>query len=191
MDEPIDKAATPGGTPEGTPAPPQDSGSSPDTTAGPPVTPASPSETPGAAAPERSAPRPSPASNEPIYWATGRRKTAVARVRLRRGTGRILVNGRTVEDFFPVAQRAHEAVAPLVVTETRGQFDIWANVRGGGLTGQAGAVSLGVARALRAYDIAHDKPLRDCGLLTRDARMAERKKYGQRGARRRFQFSKR
>jgi len=171
--------------------PPVDDGGTTDATADAPEATADATLTAADAPSPAPAPRKASSSSEPIYWATGRRKTAVARVRLRRGTGQVLVNGRTVESFFPVEQRAREALAPLVVTETSGQFDIWANVRGGGLTGQSGAVSLGIARALRAYELSHDKTLRDSGLLTRDARMAERKKYGRRGARRRFQFSKR
>jgi small subunit ribosomal protein S9 len=136
-------------------------------------------------------PRSAPSGGEPIYYATGRRKRSVARVRLRRGTGEIRVNERPYKEFFPVEMRWREAISPFLQTQTLGQFDAWVNVSGGGITGQAGAMSLGVARALRAYDLNFDKPLRENGLLTRDSRMTERKKYGQKGARRRFQFSKR
>ena len=124
-------------------------------------------------------------------WGTGRRKRAVARVRIRPGSGKILINKRQVAEFFPAEQDQNSVVAPLQVVNMLTSWDVWANVGGGGTTGQAGAVEMGLARALfRAMpELEHD--LRDSRLLTRDARMKERKKYGQRGARRRFQFSKR
>ncbi len=125
------------------------------------------------------------------YWGTGRRKTAVARVRIRPGDGKFLVNGREIDAYFPEDRDRKDVTAPLKATSTFGKFDVFANVKGGGPSGQAGAVLLGVARALRKADSTLEHTLRDGGYLTRDSRMVERKKYGQRGARRRFQFSKR
>lgn len=122
---------------------------------------------------------------------TGRRKSSVARVRISPGAGTLQVNGRTFEDYFPRETIRRIAVRPLQVTETVGKYDVWANVNGGGLTGQAGAVSLGLARALKTADPETKVALSRDGLLTRDSRMKERKKYGQPGARKRFQFSKR
>ena len=125
------------------------------------------------------------------FWGTGRRKTARARVRLRPGTGTITVNGRSVEDYFQTDRDRTEAVRPLKVTEMGEQFDVVVDCQGGGLTGQAGAMLLGLARALHAADGEVEPLLRAEGLLTRDSRMRERKKYGQKGARASFQFSKR
>ncbi len=125
------------------------------------------------------------------YYGTGRRKEATARVFLRPGTGVIRVNKRNFEDYFPQATLRMMIERPLEVTETKGKFDILANIRGGGLSGQAGALRLGIARALLEYDAALRPRLKAEGLLTRDAREVERKKYGQKGARARFQFSKR
>jgi len=125
------------------------------------------------------------------WWGTGRRKTAVARVRLRPGSGEFKINGRKIEEFFTEPRDRADAVAPLTVTQLTGKMDVMVNVKGGGYMGQAGAVRLGVARALRVYDTTLEDALRDHGYLTRDGREVERKKYGQRGARRRFQFSKR
>ncbi len=122
---------------------------------------------------------------------TGRRKSSVARVRIRPGAGTLQINGRTFEDYFPRETIRRIAVRPLQVTETVGKYDVWANVSGGGLTGQAGALSLGLARALKIADPETKAALSRDGLLTRDSRMKERKKYGQPGARKRFQFSKR
>ncbi len=127
----------------------------------------------------------------PEYWATGRRKTAVARVRLLPGTGRILVNGRPFEEYFPSETQRVLATQPLTVTGTAGKFDVRVNVSGGGLSGQAGAIRHGIARALLACDASLRPTLRAEGLLTRDPRKKERKKYGQPGARKRFQYSKR
>jgi len=121
----------------------------------------------------------------------GRRKTAVARVRIKSGSGSFLVNGRTVEEFFPTLRDLNEARAPLSLLEATETYDISANVQGGGPHGQAGALSLGVARALKNANPAIFERLRQGGFLTRDERMKERKKYGRRGARRGFQFSKR
>ncbi|MBK9119674.1 MAG: 30S ribosomal protein S9 [Phycisphaerales bacterium] len=125
------------------------------------------------------------------HLGTGRRKTSVARVRLQPGSGKFLVNGRDVEQYFTEPQDRTDAVAPLDLTGARRNWDVLVNANGGGHTGQAGAVRLGLARAVvKAY--AHlESSLRDAGFLTRDAREVERKKYGRRKARRRFQFSKR
>jgi small subunit ribosomal protein S9 len=131
------------------------------------------------------------AVNNPYIWGTGRRKTSAARVRIKPGTGKFLINGKEFEQFFVTADTRRQAQMPLVVTETRNNFDIWVNVAGGGITGQAGAVSLGVARALLTDNANFDKVLREHGLLTRDSREVERKKYGRHKARRSTQFSKR
>jgi small subunit ribosomal protein S9 len=124
-------------------------------------------------------------------WGTGRRKSAVARVRLRRGTGHIIINRRGFENYFTEEKDRNAIMAPFKLTKTTSKFDCFANVSGGGFTGQAGAVVLGIARALRKYDDSLGPLLRENGLLTRDSRMKERKKYGRRGARRSFQYSKR
>ncbi len=121
----------------------------------------------------------------------GRRKTAVARVRIKPGTGSYLVNGRPVTEFFPTLRDLNEARGPLGLLETPDSYDVLANVGGGGPHGQAGALSLGIARALKVANPALFERLRQGGFLTRDPRMRERKKYGKRGARRGFQFSKR
>ncbi len=121
----------------------------------------------------------------------GRRKTAVARVRLVPGSGNFLVNGRPVGEFFRTLRDINEARAPLALLETPDTYDIRASVHGGGPHGQAGALQLGVARALKEANPVLFERLREKGYLTRDARMKERKKYGRRGARRGFQFSKR
>jgi small subunit ribosomal protein S9 len=125
------------------------------------------------------------------YYGTGRRKTSVARVFLRVGQGRILVNRRPFEDYFPRESLRLLVAQPLELTGTTAQLDVLANVRGGGLAGQAGAVRHGIARALLAFDEKLRTQLKRAGFLTRDPRMKERKKYGQPGARKRFQFSKR
>jgi len=122
---------------------------------------------------------------------TGRRKEAVARVRLLPGTGTIAVNGRPVEDYFPREAWHMNIKAPLLLTHELGKYNVVANVAGGGLNGQAGAIRLGIARALAGMDPAHRLALRAAGFLTRDPRMKERKKYGQKGARKRFQWTKR
>jgi len=122
---------------------------------------------------------------------TGRRKTAVARVYLREGTGLIKVNGKKFEDYFSIEAHRIHVREPLVVTDNEGKFNILIRVKGGGISGQAGACRHGIARALVAYDESNRPALRASGMLTRDPRMVERKKYGQRGARRKFQFSKR
>ena len=131
------------------------------------------------------------AVNNPYIWGTGRRKTSTARVRMKAGTGKFIVNGKEVDAFFVTADTRRQAIMPLVVTEMRNSYDVWCNVMGGGVTGQAGAVSLGLARALRLENENFDRPLREQGLLTRDSREVERKKYGRHKARRSTQFSKR
>jgi small subunit ribosomal protein S9 len=130
-------------------------------------------------------------ANQETIWATGRRKTAVARVRIRRGKGAIVVNERELRDYFPSPRDQGAVLAPIKALNAAGQWDVLSNVHGGGPTGQAGAVSLGIARALRTADPTAEDRLRAEGLLTRDSRMKERKKYGRKAARRRFQFSKR
>jgi len=156
-----------------------------------------------------SAPEPTPkprrelSAKNPWYWGTGRRKTAVARVRLRPGKGVFKVQVKrmnkknpdaafkSIEEYFTEDRDRNDAVAPLKETNTLGSLDVYVRIDGGGYMGQAGAVLLGVARALKEYDPSLEQTLRDNGFLTRDPRKVERKKYGQRGARRRFQFSKR
>jgi small subunit ribosomal protein S9 len=122
---------------------------------------------------------------------TGRRKTAVARVRVKKGTGKVTINGRPFEDYFPVERHRLLIEAPLKATGVFGQVDVWVRATGGGVNGQAGAVILGVARAIQALHPEQHGALSDGGFLTRDDRMVERKKYGHRKARRSFQFSKR
>ncbi len=125
------------------------------------------------------------------WWGTGRRKTSVARVRIRPGTGKLLVNKRELDDYFKRDQDRKAVTSPLRLVQAEKLFDVFVNVNGGGITGQAGAALLGLARALKSYDENYLPALRDNGQLTRDPRMVERKKPGQSGARRRFQFSKR
>ena len=124
-------------------------------------------------------------------WGTGRRKRSVARVRIRPGKGKLLINKKKVDDYFARRQDRDVVVAPLKATDNVNAFDVFVNVRGGGTSGQAGATMLGIARALKNYDESLLKVLREGRYLTRDGRMVERKKPGQKGARRRFQFSKR
>ena len=125
------------------------------------------------------------------FWGTGRRKTSVARVRLSPGTGKIEVNRRSFEQYFPSEALRAEVRQPLVFTENDGKFDIMVNARSGGIHSQAGAVRLGISRALILFDPELRPRLRQSDFLTRDPRAKERKKYGQKGARKRFQFSKR
>ena len=131
-----------------------------------------------------------PDPSKSIY-ATGRRKHAVARVWLQPGTGKIEINRRTLEDYFGRETSRMVFRQALELTETSGQFDVFVNVRGGGLSGQADAIRHGISRSLIKIEPAHRPALKKAGYLTRDARQKERKKYGQRGARARFQFSKR
>ena len=128
---------------------------------------------------------------EEIYEATGRRKTSVARVRMRPGTGKVFINGKDISDHLRRASLEMILVQPLQLTGTGEQFDIHIAARGGGLRGQAGAASLGIARALIKFNPDMRPPLKKGGFLTRDPREKERKKYGLAGARKRFQFSKR
>ncbi len=121
----------------------------------------------------------------------GRRKTAVARITLQAGTGQITVNNKPLNVFFPVDTQQNEVLLPFIATETSGQYDVSANVDGGGVNGQAGALKLAISRALVGINEEMRAKLRVFGLLTRDPRMVERKKYGQKKARKRFQFSKR
>ena len=125
------------------------------------------------------------------YHGVGRRKTSVARVWLKAGSGEWKVNGRPIEDYFPRHSLQQHAQEPVIAAELEGRFDVMVNVAGGGQTGQAGAVRLGLARALLTYDDELRGKLRERGLLTRDPREVERKKPGRPGARKRFQFSKR
>jgi small subunit ribosomal protein S9 len=125
------------------------------------------------------------------YYGTGRRKSSVARVFLRPGSGKFTVNGRPFEQYFVTEAQRVSARTPLVTSETSSAFDVVANVSGGGVNGQAGATKMGIARALLEFNIELRKKLKVEGLLSRDARGKERKKYGQKGARKRFQFSKR
>jgi len=123
--------------------------------------------------------------------AVGRRKTAVARLILSPGSGKITVNKKTFEEYFPLEMLRRDVMKPLEATQTVGKYDLRVNVEGGGMTGQAGAVRLSIARALVEVSEDHRPILRAAGFMTRDPRMVERKKYGQKKARKRFQFSKR
>lgn len=137
--------------------------------------------------------QPAPKS-EPKYgywWGTGRRKSSVARVRIRRGDGKMLINKKELNNYFKREQDRKAVMAPLQIVKSEKSFDVFVNVKGGGTTGQTGATVLGIARALKKYDDTFTSVLRDGGYLTRDPRMVERKKPGQPGARKRFQFSKR
>lgn len=125
------------------------------------------------------------------HWGTGRRKRAIARVRIKRGTGQFKINGKSLDEYFRLSADQNTAIAPLKATDTLKRVDVFVNAHGGGTTGQSGAVMLGVARALVSASGEYIPLLRDGHYLTRDARKVERKKYGRRGARRSFQFSKR
>ena len=129
--------------------------------------------------------------NNPYCWGTGRRKTSVARVRIKSGTGKIVLTSRDIGEYFVRERDRESACNPLKVTKTAGVYDVWVNVNGGGITGQAGAVALGIARALLKVDVSLAEILRNNDMLTRDSRMKERKKYGQKGARAGFQWTKR
>jgi len=131
------------------------------------------------------------ASHEDMFWATGRRKESVARVRIKPGSGNITINGRTLEEYFGRKTSQVVVKQPLALTNTEDRFDVLANVKGGGLSGQAGAVRHGITRALLEFDPDFRGALKKAGYVTRDPRAKERKKYGQRGARARFQYSKR
>ena len=125
------------------------------------------------------------------YYGTGKRKRAVARVLLRPGQGEIKINDRPMDSYFPSSTLRTVVRSPLLITETAERFNIMVNVLGGGMSGQAGAVRHGISRALLEYNTELRQKLKEAGFLTRDSRIKERKKYGQKGARKRFQFSKR
>jgi small subunit ribosomal protein S9 len=144
-------------------------------------------QAPTATAVESTAPQVKPT----FIWGTGRRKSAVARVRIAPGSGKIQINGRTLNEYFTFERDRKAIFGPLEITNTGGKMDVLVNTSGGGPTGQSGAIVMGLGRALARYDKTLEIPLRKSGFLTRDSRMKERKKYGQRGARRKFQFSKR
>jgi small subunit ribosomal protein S9 len=128
---------------------------------------------------------------ENVYYATGRRKSAIARTWLKPGKGVIMVNDKPVDDYFSVAAAKAMAVQPLILTNTMDSYDVMVRVLGGGINGQAGAIRHGITRALMLVDPDLRPPLKKAGFVTRDPRVKERKKYGQRGARARYQFSKR
>ena len=130
-------------------------------------------------------------AQENVYYATGKRKSAIARTWLTPGTGQVTVNSRPVEDYFKVESAKTEMLQPFVLTNTLGTFDVKVRVIGGGITGQAGAIRHGITKALILSDPDLRAPLKRAGFVKRDPRVKERKKYGQRGARARFQFSKR
>jgi small subunit ribosomal protein S9 len=130
-------------------------------------------------------------TKNPFTWGTGRRKTAVARVRIREGTGKFEVNGQAYKEYFPLEVEQMDVMSPLSLTEMGGRVDVFVNVKGSGKLSQSGAVLLGLARALKDYRPDLEPALRDSGFLTRDARMVERKKFGHKKARKSFQFSKR
>ena len=132
-----------------------------------------------------------PKEKKSYVWGTGRRKSAIARVRINAGSGKIEINGRELNDYLTNERDRKGIFGPLEVTNTGGKLDIHISALGGGSTGQAGAIVMGIARAIAKYDPNLEGSLRTSGFLTRDSRMKERKKYGQRGARRKFQFSKR
>jgi len=130
-------------------------------------------------------------AGEQYIWGTGRRKTSIARVRIKKGNGKIVVNEKEMDSYFTIDRERGMVRLPLKTTKTLGEYDVLANVKGGGSTGQAGALSLGIARALSKSNPTLVESLRDGGFLTRDSRMKERKKYGQKGARKSFQWTKR
>jgi small subunit ribosomal protein S9 len=144
-----------------------------------------------AAAPKTEVSRKSVPDKGGFIWGTGRRKSSVARVRIKPGSGKMLINKKELDKYFAREQDKQAVVAPLKALDIEKSFDIFVNVVGGGTTGQSGAIVLGIARALKGYDPGFMAALRDTGFLTRDSRMVERKKPGQRGARKKFQFSKR
>jgi small subunit ribosomal protein S9 len=132
-----------------------------------------------------------PAGKQTFIWGTGRRKSSVARVRIAAGTGKILINDREINDYLTKERDRKAIFGPLEVTNQGGKLDVLVSASGGGLTGQSGAIVMGLARAIMKFDPTTEVALRNSGFMTRDSRMKERKKYGQRGARRKFQFSKR
>jgi len=160
-----------------------------------PATPSPATLAPATPSPATPSPAPMPLAPRKLHHGdalgTGRRKTSVARVRIRAGKGEIRINGRTLEEYFPILQDQGNVLAPLLQTERRNDVDVVVKVHGGGISGQSGACKLGIARALKIFDTSLEPALRQVSLLTRDSRMKERKKYGLRGARRGTQFSKR
>ena len=149
-------------------------------------------DTPAATESQAASEAPSTPTGPQVFtWGVGRRKSAVARVRVATGSGKISINGRELNDFLTGERDRKSIFGPLEVTSTGGKVDVFARCDGGGPSGQAGAIVMGLARALLKHDASTETALRSGGFLTRDSRMKERKKYGQRGARRRFQFSKR
>ena len=144
-------------------------------------------ETPTTEAPQSTEPQ----VKQTFIWGTGRRKSAVARVRIAPGNGTIQINGRTLNDYFTAERDRKSIFGPLEVTNTGGKMDIFVNATGGGPSGQTGAIIMGLSRALAKYDQTLEAPLRGANFMTRDSRMKERKKYGLHGARRGTQFSKR
>jgi len=128
---------------------------------------------------------------EKLFYATGRRKTATARVRMKPGEGKVTINNQALDKYFGLETAKVMVFQPFELTGTLGQFDVSVNVRGGGIKGQAGAIRHGVTKALLAVQLEFREVLKKAGLITRDPRVKERKKYGQKGARKRFQFSKR
>lgn len=170
---------------ENTPAAPESAGDAPA-----PVEAAAPIETPAPTPAPTPSARPT-GSQGGFWWGTGRRKASVARVRIRPGTGQLTINKRPYEEFFTGERDRKDLLNVLERTNTTKSVDVHVNVLGGGCSGQAGAIVLGLARALNRYDPSLEPILRDNHFLTRDPRRVERKKYGQRGARARFQFSKR
>lgn len=161
--------------PKGTPEVPRATATPIEPKSGPDILPREPAGPPG----------------KSYFWGTGRRKRAVARVRIRPGDGAFKINGREVDEYFRLDKDRQAVAKPLEATGAHRKVDIFVNLHGGGTTGQAGAVVLGIARALKTCNPDYEPMLREGRFLTRDARKVERKKYGQRGARRRFQFSKR
>lgn len=155
-----------------------------------PATPA-PTDTAPAAPAVAETPAPAKPAFAGMIWGTGRRKTAVARVRVLPGDGKLVVNDLPFDKFFKTIREQNDVLAALKATKLAGKVNVFAQVEGGGPVGQAGAVSLGISRAIKVIDPATEPTLREGKFLTRDDRKKERKKYGQRGARRRFQFSKR
>jgi small subunit ribosomal protein S9 len=130
-------------------------------------------------------------NQENVYYATGRRKTAISRTWIKPGSGEIIINNRPVEDYFPIEATREEMIQPFKITNTLGSYDVNATVVGGGIAGQAGAVRHGITRALVSVNPDFRLALKKAGFIKRDPRVKERKKYGQKGARARFQFSKR
>ncbi len=130
-------------------------------------------------------------SQENVYYATGRRKTAISRTWIKPGSGEIIINNRPVDDYFPIEATREEMIQPFKITNTLGSYDVKATVVGGGIAGQAGAVRHGITRALVSVNPDFRLALKKAGFIKRDPRVKERKKYGQKGARARFQFSKR